>query len=372
VSDPRALRVGVLGGGQLGRMLALAGYRLGLQFRFLERYPDAPVRGLGELVVAEYDDLEALERFAEGLDVVTYEFENVPVTTARALIAAHLPVLPPAAALHVAQDRLSEKQAFEALDIPTADYVPVEARGDLDTAAARMGLPAVLKTRQWGYDGKGQRVIRAHAEMDAAWESLGGRPLILERFVPFRRELSILGVRGRDGSSAFYPLVENEHRDGILHLTLAPAPVVTEALQRRAEGYLHRLMESLDYVGLLALELFQEGDELLANEMAPRVHNSGHWTMDGAECSQFENHLRAVCGYPLGSTAPLGHAGMLNLVGSAPAAERILAIPGARLHLYDKEPRPGRKLGHVNVVADDPAHVRAALERVQAESEAGG
>jgi 5-(carboxyamino)imidazole ribonucleotide synthase len=279
-----------------------------------------------------------------------------------------VPVLPSPAALHVAQDRVSEKQAFEKLAIPTAAYVPVEARGDLGGAAARLGLPAVLKTRQWGYDGKGQTVIRAHAEMDAAWERLGGRPLILERLVPFNRELSIVGVRGRDGSSAFYPLVENEHRGGILHLTLAPAPLLTETLQQRAEGYLRRLMDSLDYVGVLALELFQDGDELLANEMAPRVHNSGHWTMDGAACSQFENHLRAVCGLPLGPTSPLGHAGMLNLIGTLPPRERILAIPGARLHLYDKAPRPGRKLGHVNVVADDPAHVRAALEEVESAS----
>jgi len=360
------MKVGILGGGQLGRMLALEGYPLGLQFRFLEPFPDAPVCGLGEVILAPYDDLEALEPFARGLDLVTYEFENVPIGTARAL-EARLPVLPPAGALQVAQDRLSEKQAFEAIGIPTADYVPIHQRGELDPAAARLGLPAVLKTRRWGYDGKGQVVLRTHAEMDAAWERLGGRPLILERLVPFSRELSILGVRGRGGETRFYPLVENEHREGILHLSIAPAPVVTEALQHKAESYLQSLMERLEYVGVLALELFQEGDHLLANEMAPRVHNSGHWTLDGAECSQFENHLRAVCGFPLGSTAPLGHAGMVNLVGSPPPVERILAIPGARLHLYDKAPRPGRKLGHVNVVATGPAELREALERVEAE-----
>jgi 5-(carboxyamino)imidazole ribonucleotide synthase len=350
-------------------MLALEGYPLGLRFRFLEPDPDAPVAPLGEVVRAEYEDAQALASFAAGLDVATYEFENVPVTAARAL-EARVPVLPPPGALQVAQDRVSEKQAFEALDIPTAPFVPIDRRGDVDTAAARLGLPAVLKTRREGYDGKGQVVIRSHAEIDAAWERVGARPLILERFVRFSRELSIVGVRGRSGATAFYPLVENEHRDGILHLTIAPAPVVTEGLQARAEGYLTRLMESLEYVGVLALELFQEGDELLANEMAPRVHNSGHWTLDGAECSQFENHLRAVCGLPLGPTAPRGHAGMLNLVGVVPRAERILAIPGTRLHLYDKAPRPGRKLGHVNVVAADPAHVREALERVEAEVEA--
>jgi 5-(carboxyamino)imidazole ribonucleotide synthase len=350
-------------------MLALEGYRLGLGFRFLEPDREAPVGSLGEVVRAQYDDLDALGPFAFGLDVVTYEFENVPVTTARAL-ESRVPVLPPPGALQAAQDRVSEKQAFETLGIPTAPFLPIEKRGDVDTAAARLGLPAILKTRRWGYDGKGQVVIQSHADVDSAWERLAGRPLILERFVRFSRELSIVGVRGRGGEKAFYPLVENEHRDGILHLTIAPAPVVTESLQAKAEAYLSRLMESLGYVGVLALELFQEGDELLANEMAPRVHNSGHWTLDGAECSQFENHLRAVCGYPLGSTAPLGHAGMLNLVGVVPPPARILAIPGTRLHLYGKAPRPGRKLGHVNVVAEDPAQVRETLERVEAEVEA--
>jgi 5-(carboxyamino)imidazole ribonucleotide synthase len=346
-------------------MLALEGHRLGLRFRFLDPAPDASAASLGEVVTAEFDDLDALPGFARGLAAVTYEFENVPVQTARAL-EAQLPVFPPAAALQVAQDRVSEKQAFEALGIPTAAFVPVDARGELDTAAARVGLPAVLKTRRSGYDGKGQVVVQGHPELEAAWQKLGGRPLVLERFVEFKRELSIVGVRARDGGASFYPLVENEHRNGILHTTLAPAPVVSEALQSKAESYLSSLMDELAYVGVLALELFQEGDELLANEMAPRVHNSGHWTLDGAECSQFENHLRALCGYPLGSTTPIAHSGMVNLVGVVPPIARLLAVPGARLHLYDKAARPGRKLGHVNVVAADPSLVRAALERVEA------
>jgi len=361
------MRVGILGGGQLGRMLALEGYRLGLEFRFLDPAPGAPVRGLGELIVADFDDLEALEPFAEGLDVATYEFENVPVQSARVL-AGCCPVLPPPAALQVAQDRLTEKQAFESLDIPTATYVPVDHKEDLALAAARVGLPAVLKTRSSGYDGKGQAVVHGIAELEAAWERLGER-LILERLVRFSRELSIIGVRGRDGATAFYPLVENEHRGGMLHMTLAPAPVVSESLQQKAEDYLLRLMEQLEYVGVLTLELFQEGDELLANEMAPRVHNSGHWTLDGAACSQFENHLRAVCGYPLGSTEVRGHAGMLNLVGTLPPIERLLEFPGVRVHLYGKAPRPGRKLGHVNVIGEDPAAVRELLERLEAITE---
>ena len=359
------MNVGVLGGGQLGRMLALAGVPLGLRFRFLEPQCPTPVDGIGEVVRAPYDDADAVRRFADGLDVVTYEFENVPDSTAR-LLEEFLRVHPSAGALRTAQDRLAEKQAFESLAIPTPAFYPVDSRDGLDEAIGRVGLPAVLKTRRLGYDGKGQAVIDGPNGVDTAWEALVGRPLLLERLVDFSRELSILGARGRDGAIAFYPLVENEHRDGVLFRTHAPAPALTAALQDRAEGYLRGLLEKMRYVGVLALELFQRGDELLANEMAPRVHNSGHWTQDGARTSQFENHLRAVCGFPLGSCEPNGHAGMLNLIGRVPPAGRVLAIPGARLHLYDKEPRPGRKLGHVNAVGKAPAEVLATLARVEA------
>ena len=359
------MNVGILGGGQLGRMLALAGYPLGLRFRFLEPVRPAPVDGLGRVVRARYDDADAVRRLARGLDVVTYEFENVPDSTAR-LLEELLPVHPPTAALRVGQDRLAEKQLFESLGISTPVYHPLDTRDGLEEAIGRVGLPAVLKTRRMGYDGKGQAVIGGPAQVEPAWRALGGAPLLLERFVDFRRELSILGARGRDGTVVFYPLVENEHRDGILYRTHAPAPVVTEGLQARAEGHLRALMEKLSYVGVLALELFQSGDELLANEMAPRVHNSGHWTQDGARTSQFENHLRAVCGFSLGVTEPFGYAGMLNLIGTMPVTGRLLAIPGVRLHLYGKAPRAGRKLGHVNVVGADPAAVRATLERVEA------
>lgn len=358
------MNVGVLGGGQLGRMLALAGVPLGLRFRFLEPASPAPVDGLGEIVRAPYDDADAVRRFAHGLDVVTYEFENVPDSTAR-LLEDLLPVHPPAAALRTAQDRLPEKQAFERLGIPTPAFRPVDSRAGLEEAVARIGLPAVLKTRRLGYDGKGQAVIDAEPAMDEAWGRLEGTPLLLEGFVRFLRELSIVGARGRDGSTAFYPLVENVHRGGILHRTTAPAPGVDPALQATAEGYLRALMESMDYVGVLALELFETEEGLLANEMAPRVHNSGHWTMDGAATSQFENHLRAICGFALGSCAPRGHAGMLNLIGRVPATERVLAVDGAHLHLYGKEPRPGRKLGHVNAVGPDAAAVRETLDRVE-------
>lgn len=359
-----ATLIGVLGGGQLGRMLALAGYPLGLRFRFLDPAPEAPAGRLAEQIVGGYDDLAALARFAAGVDVVTYEFENVPVAAAERL-AGQVPVYPPPGALAVAQDRLAEKTFFQNLDIPTPPFAPVDTRADLDAALVRTGLPAVLKTRRLGYDGKGQFVLRDVSDAAQAWQALGGAPLILEGFVPFDRELSVLAVRGRDGATAFYPPVENHHREGMLRLSLAPAPGLAPEVQAAAESYAARALERLDYVGVLAIELFQVGGALLANEMAPRVHNSGHWTIEGAETSQFENHLRAVLGLPLGATAPIGYAAMLNLIGALPDRRRLLDVPGAHLHLYDKSARPGRKLGHVTLRADDltTLHERLALLR---------
>ncbi len=354
-----------MGGGQLGRMLALDGYPLGLRFRFLEPKEEAPVDFVGEVVRADYDDEDALARFAQGLDVVTYEFENVPVGAAR-FLEERLPVYPPPAALRLAQDRLAEKQGFEAVGIPTTTFHPVDSRAQLEEAIGRVGLPAVLKTRRGGYDGKGQEVIHGPRDVEGAWNALGARtPLLLERFVDFRRELSIVGVRGAGGETRFYPLVENEHRSGVLYLTQAPAPLVSAELQARAEGYLSALLDELGYVGVLSLELFQTSDGLLANEVAPRVHNSGHWTQDGALTSQFENHVRAVCGLPLGPTEARESTAMVNLLGQVPDVARLLEIPGAHAHLYDKEPRPWRKIGHVNVTGPDPATVRAAVERVE-------
>ena len=358
------MKVGVLGGGQLGRMLALAGYPLGLRFRFLEPGENPPVTGLGQVVRGAYDDVDAALAFADGLDVVTYEFENVPVSTARAL-QGRLSVHPAPAALEMAQDRLAEKEGFAALGIPTTPFRPVDSRADLDAALAALGAPAVLKTRRLGYDGKGQFVIRDSGQAAAAWEGLGGRLLILEGFVPFRRELSILGVRGTTGETRFYPLVETVHGDGILRRATCPAPGVSAQTQAQAEAHVHRVMERLDYVGVIAIELFDTSDGLLANELAPRVHNSGHWTQDGAECSQFENHLRAVCGLPLGCTAVRGHAAMVNLLGSLPPVDRLLAVAGAHVHLYDKAPRPGRKLGHVNVVGTDATTVGESVTDIE-------
>jgi 5-(carboxyamino)imidazole ribonucleotide synthase len=345
-------------------MLALAGYPLGLAFRFLESKSPSPVDGLGEVVPAEYDDLEGILSFRRGLDVVTYEFENVPTASARALEEI-LPVHPPADALRMAQDRLREKAGFETLGIPTAAFHGIDSLDDLMGALEELGAPAVLKTRRFGYDGKGQWVLRSVEEAASAWEELDGRPALLEAFVPFDRELSILAVRGRAEETAFYPLVENTHAEGILRMTVAPAPAVDAALQRRAEGYATRLLDELGYVGVLALELFERDGELLANEIAPRVHNSGHWSQDGAECCQFENHLRAVCGLPLGSTRPLGVTTMINLIGRTPPSEDVLSYRNARLHLYGKSPRPGRKLGHVNVVDSASEEGRRAVEAIE-------
>ncbi|HWQ12748.1 MAG TPA: 5-(carboxyamino)imidazole ribonucleotide synthase [Roseiflexaceae bacterium] len=372
--------IGILGAGQLGRMLALAGYPLGMRFRFLDPVSSAPAGQLAEQLVAGYDDEAALTRFARGLDLVTYEFENVPVAAAR-FLERLATVFPPPAALEAAQDRLAEKTFFQRLGIPTPPFAAVDTRPALDAALAAIGLPAVLKTRRLGYDGKGQAVLRAPADVDEAWRTLGGQPLILEGFVDFARELSILAVRGQDGATACYPLVENQHRAGMLRRSLAPAPGVTPELQALAESYASRALDALGYVGVLAIELFETGEgrriedrdlaaahprSLVVNEMAPRVHNSGHWTIEGAATSQFENHLRAVAGLPLGATAPRGHAAMLNLIGATPDPAALLALPEAHLHLYGKAPRPGRKLGHVTLRADDPHTLAERLAQLEA------
>jgi 5-(carboxyamino)imidazole ribonucleotide synthase len=284
---------------------------------------------------------------------VTYEWEGVPAAAARFLDRQHV-VRPGARSLEIAQDRLAEKETFRRLGIATPEYATVLRRDDLDGAIGAVGgLPAVLKTRHGGYDGKGQRVLRQTDDVDAAWAELGGVPLILEVLVPFVRELSVVAVRAADGEIACWPLVENVHEAGILRISRAPAPALDAALQARGVELATRLLVDLDHVGVLAVELFEVGGELVANELAPRVHNSGHWTIEGAETSQFENHLRAVLGLPLGSTAARGMSVMVNCIGEMPDAAAVLAVPGTHLHDYGKVARPGRKLGHVTVVADD-------------------
>ncbi|MBX3233644.1 MAG: 5-(carboxyamino)imidazole ribonucleotide synthase [Labilithrix sp.] len=349
------MTVGVLGGGQLGRMLALAGYNLGQRFVFLDPGAESTAGHVGSLRVGAYDDEERLQEIARKSDVVTYEFENVPVGSARFLNEL-VPVYPPPAALEVSQDRLDEKQFFERLGIPTPAFAPVSSRAELDAAVARIGLPVVIKTRRFGYDGKGQIVLRTDADVTRAWEALGAAQLIVEGLVPFERELSILSVRGKDGDTRFWPLVENEHRDGVLRLSVPMSDAWTPELQARAEAHAARVLAELRYVGVLAIELFLGRDgALVANELAPRVHNSGHWTIEGSETSQFENHVRAILGLPLGSTRMVGHAAMINAIGRLPPRERILAIEGAHLHAYGKDASPGRKLGHVTIRADSRA-----------------
>jgi 5-(carboxyamino)imidazole ribonucleotide synthase len=357
--------IGVLGAGQLGRMLALAGYPLGQRFRFLEPAAEAPAEQLAERVTGSYSDPAVWrERFVAGLEVVTYESENVPVALAHDLERT-VPVYPPPAALEMSQDRLTEKTFFQRLGLPTAPFAAVDSRADLDRAVGELGLPAVLKTRRFGYDGKGQCLIREVGELEDAWRRLGGVPLLLEGFVRFGRELSVLAVRGRDGATAFYPLVENHHAEGLLRLSLAPAPNLTEQLQAQAVGHAGRVLEALDYVGVLAIEFFEQDRVLVANEMAPRVHNSGHWTIEGAETSQFENHLRAVLGLPLGSPAAVGACAMVNVIGTLPDTRALLTVPDAHLHLYGKTPRPGRKLGHVTLWARGAAALTERLARVR-------
>ncbi len=359
------MTIGILGGGQLGYMLALAGYPLGLHFRFLDPSPEAPVGRIAQRVTADFSDQAALEKFSSGLELVTYEFENVPVEAAE-FLAARVPVYPPPVALETAQDRLKEKQLFQKLGIATTEFVPVSKPNELDAALKKIGLPAVLKTCRMGYDGKGQWILRTTEDVAKAKSELPAVPLILERFVPFTRELSILAVRSSNGETAVYPLVENHHRGGILRLSLAPAPRLEPPIQRAAENAARHVLESLKYVGVLAIEFFEHDGRLLANEMAPRVHNSGHWTIEGAVTSQFENHLRAVLGMPLGSTGLTGHSAMLNLIGELPESAEVLAVPDTHLHLYGKSPRPGRKLGHVTLRAASPERLALRLSELPA------
>ena len=352
--------IGILGGGQLGYMLALAGYPLGLRFRFLDPSPEAPVGRIANRVTSDYQDEQALEKFSHGLEVVTYEFENVPVDAAK-FLAERVPVYPPAIALEEAQDRMREKSLFQKLGIPTTEFAEVRKRGELDAAVKHVGLPSVLKTCRMGYDGKGQWLLRTASDLEKTRPELPEAPLILEKFVAFQRELSLLAVRGRTGEIAFYPLIENHHRGGILRLSLAPAPNLDASLQSEAERASRAVLETLGYVGVLCIEFFEMDGRLLANEMAPRVHNSGHWSIEGAVTSQFENHLRAILGFPLGSSAAVGVSAMINLIGELPESAEVLQIPNAHLHLYGKEPRAGRKLGHVTVRADQVEKLQQRL-----------
>jgi 5-(carboxyamino)imidazole ribonucleotide synthase len=341
------MTVGIVGAGQLGRMLALAGYPLGFDFLFLDRDARTPGGQVGPILEGELTNRELLGKLATRCEVLTFDWENIPVEALENL-PGKARIAPPLRALAAAQDRLSEKRTFELLGIPTTRYAAVDSRQALDAAVRSVGLPGVLKTRRLGYDGKGQFVIRKPADVDAAWAALGAAPLLYENLVPFEKEISIIAVRGIDGGVAFYPLNLNVHREGILRLTRAPFG--SSSLTRQAQRAARRLLEHFAYVGVLTIEFFVARGKLIANEMAPRVHNSGHWTIEGAQTSQFENHLRAISGLPLGSTRARGHSAMINLIGEMPARDKLLGEPGLHWHDYGKSARPGRKLGHITLV----------------------
>ncbi len=374
--------IGILGGGQLGRMLALAAHDLGLRTRCFDESGEAVAGHVTQLHVDSFDNPARLDAFLDGLAAVTYEFENVPVTLADR-INQRVRCFPPPAALDAAQDRVTEKSLFRSLGIPTAGFAPVDTPEQLTAAVAELGLPAVLKTRRLGYDGKGQSVLRAEPDIMKAWNELGRgaestadhRPanLILEQFVPFSRELSIIAVRSNAGEVRAWPLIENTHSQGILRTSIAPAPNAPAAITEQATSAVRTVMNHLNYVGVLAVEFFQLGDTLVANEMAPRVHNSGHWTIDGSITSQFENHIRAVAGLPLGDcsmrdAAPSASSAMLNIIGRMPPRDRLLSAARgrAKLHDYGKEPRPGRKLAHVNVNAPSMRDLNIAIGELRA------
>jgi 5-(carboxyamino)imidazole ribonucleotide synthase len=348
--------IGILGGGQLGRMLALAAARLGFKCHVFAPSPDSPAFDVVHRVTcADYTDTEALDRFAQDVDVVTYEFENVPAETAT-FLAARVPVLPDPSILATTQDRLVEKTFVAGLGIRSAPFADVGEPAALAAAIAKIGRPAILKTRRFGYDGKGHSTIHNGTDAAAAWREVGGQPCILEAFVPFEREVSVVAARGHDGAVECFDLTENEHRDHILKISRVPA-AVSETTAREARRIAETIAQKFNYVGVLAVEMFvlSGGAELLVNEIAPRVHNSGHWTLDGASVSQFEQHIRAVAGWPLGKPIRRGRVEMTNLIGSeVEDYRRWLAVPGAALHLYGKTTvRPGRKMGHVTRVFAD-------------------
>lgn len=358
------LRIGILGGGQLGRMMALAGYPLDLAFSFFDSNPDCPSAALGPRY-GDTDNSEAsLDAFIASADVFTYEFENIPVAWVER-IAAQKPVYPGVKSLAVSQNRINEKNLFAGLKIPSARFAEIRSESDLQQAVATLGLPLVIKTVTMGYDGKGQFLLKTIEQVAEAWAQLGTQaPLIAEEFIHFKRELSMIAVRGRDGKTVCYPLTENTHHRGILSHSIAPAPFVDSDTQLTAERYISAILHELDHVGAITLEMFETRNGLYANETAPRVHNSGHWTIEGARCSQFENHVRAVAGFPLGATTCDRPTAILNIIGLHPKTEDILKQPDAHLHLYGKTEREGRKLGHITLTANNHHDLASSISQV--------
>jgi 5-(carboxyamino)imidazole ribonucleotide synthase len=339
-------------------MLALAGYPLGMRCLFLDARADTPGAQVASTLIGGLEDPRLLKELAAQSDVITFDWENISAQ-ALASIGNLTPLRPPAAALTASQDRLTEKALFARLKIPVAPHAAVDTEADLARSIGVLGLPGILKTRRLGYDGKGQFVMRERAQIGEAWSLLGGQALIYEKFQAFSREVSLIGARGVTGRTAYYPLSRNTHADGVLRYSIAP--YANRRLERTARIYLRRLMSALDYVGVLSVEFFVVQGRLVANEMAPRVHNSGHWTIEGCVTSQFENHLRGICELPLGSTRSLGHSAMVNFLGSMPDRALLLAIDGLAFHDYGKEARPGRKLGHCTIVRQRAADRDRAL-----------
>jgi len=362
---PITKRIGVLGAGQLGRMLAISGYPLGQKFGFYGSNENEPSALLGHMHM-QSDDADSMAELVSFSDVITYESENTDVALVRE-IAKTTPVYPAEKSLYMSQHRGREKGLFDQLNIPCAPYQVVDTLEALKAAVEKIGLPAVLKTTTEGYDGKGQFVLKTKDQIDQAWSDIGGRELILEGFVNFQRELSMVAVRNANNEHVYYPLVQNVHHDGILRYTIAPARDVSDKVQKQAEAYMQSLLDELDHVGVLTLELFDTANGLVANEIAPRVHNSGHWTIEGAFTSQFENHVRAITGMPLGDTSPRQPvAAMINIIGKTGPVDKVLSMPKAYLHLYDKAERDARKLGHITVLAEDEdelyKHIQALSE----------
>jgi len=359
-----SLRIGVLGGGQLGRMMALAGYPLNLSFAFFDKAADCPSAALGPRFGDDQYSDASLQAFIDSADVFTYEFENIPTRWVET-IAKQKPVFPGVKSLAVSQNRINEKQLFAKLNIPSARHHEIRQEADLHSAVAALGLPLVVKTVTEGYDGKGQFLLRDAEQIAQCWQKLGAStPLIAEEFIQFKRELSIIAVRGQDGATLFYPLAENHHHGGILSHSIVPAPHLDENTQLTAERYISSILHELGHVGVLTLELFETRHGLMANETAPRVHNSGHWSIEGAHSSQFENHVRAVAGLPLGSTRAEKPSALINIIGKHPSAHDVLSVTDAHLHLYGKSEREGRKLGHITVTADSYPELEMRMSRL--------
>jgi 5-(carboxyamino)imidazole ribonucleotide synthase len=358
------MKIGVLGSGQLGRMLALSAYPLGHQMRFLALSEDEPSSLLGKTFVHN-NNPEILNNFADSSDIVTYESENTDVTIVNK-ISQNTKVYPSHKSLYISQHRGREKALLDKLKIPCAPYQMVNSLDDLKSAIKSIGIPSILKTATDGYDGKGQFLIKSEIQLYEAWEKMSGVESILEGFINFKRELSLIAVRGIDGSLAYYPLVENSHHEGILRLTIAPAQNISESLQKRAEGYMSSLLNEIKHVGVLTIELFESDSGLLVNEIAPRVHNSGHWTIEGAQTSQFENHIRAITESPLGqTTSTKKFSAMINIIGVHGPIQKALKTKSAHLHLYDKEERTGRKLGHITITSNSIDDLNQSIDNLK-------